>query len=108
MLKGSWDNAILQPRYARLYLGLNVIFQEAVIPEGLHSIPIPFMRSDHAFIRYKKVILPNTYTGYKIRCDQEIERMERIQYEGILKPLIEAQLQMLRYIKEGPYDSNRG
>lgn len=114
MIKGSWDCAIQQKRYARLYLGLNLIGQEAVTPVGLHSIPIPFMRHDHGLIRYKTFKFPESYGGYKIRCDQELKRLKKLKLSLEGKPdtalamLTDTYVRMLEYISEGPYDSNRG
>jgi len=109
MIKGSWDIAIQQKRYARLYLGLNLEFQEGAVPSSLHSIPIPFMKRDHGLLRYKKINFPETYGGYKIRCDQEIERLERLKLTDNenVRIIIDMHLKILKYISEGPYDSNR-
>ncbi len=113
MIKGSWDCTIQQKRYARLYLGLNLIGQEAVVPEGLHSVPIPFMRHDHGLLRYKTFKFPETYDGYKIRCDQELKRLKKIKLSLEGKPdtalvmMTDTYVRMLEYISEGPYDSNR-
>ena len=108
LIKGSWDCAIQQKRYARLYLGLNVIGQEAVTPIGLHSIPIPFMRHDHGLIRYKSFKFPESYGGHKIRCDQEIERLERriVGEKGNspLRQVAKMIIDELKYVSEGPYD----
>lgn len=110
--KRAWSPEIQQRRYARFYFGLNVIGQEAVVPIGMYSIPIPFMKGDHGFIRFKKVIPQESYSGHKIRCDQEIRRMERVMNDinssKTLKAIAESQLKELKYISEGPYDTQRG
>lgn len=113
MLKGGYDPLIQQKRYARFYFGLNVIGQEAVTPENLHSFPIPFKRTDIMWARFKQFKTGPNYAGYKIRCDQEVERFERKKLELTGKPdsaqvlLIDTYLRLLKYIKEGPYDSSR-
>lgn len=107
----GWDPAIQCRRYARLYFGLNVIGQEAAVPEGIHSIPIPFMKHDHGLIRFKKFKCGESYGGYKIRCDQEIERIKnKMAYYSCdrhFKHFAEVVLEELKYIAEGPYDSGR-
>jgi hypothetical protein len=114
LIKGCWDPTWQAKRYARFYFGLNVIGQEAVTPVGLHSIPIPFMRHDHGLLRYKTFKFPETYSGYKIRCDQELKRLEKLKLSLHGKPdtalvmLTDTYVKMLKYISEGPYDSNRG
>lgn len=109
--KGSYDHAIQRPRYARFYFGLNCIGQEAVSTIGLHSFPIPFKRTDIVWARFKTFKTGPNYAGYKIRCDQEIKRMEHIisdnKYSETLKMLAESQLVILKYIGEGPYAPNR-
>ena len=114
MIKGAWDPCIQQKRYAKFYFGLNVIGEEAVTPIGMHSIKIPFMKGDRAFIRFKKVIPQQSYAGHKIRCDQELKRLKKIKLSLEGKPdtalamLTDTYVRMLEYISEGPYDSNRG
>lgn len=112
MFKGSWDSAIQMPRYAKLYLGLNVIGEEAITPlKGLHSVKIPFMRSDHGLVRYKKFKMPETYAGYKIRCDQEIKRLEQKLFgsdrDSPLAQVGRMIIDELKYVQKGPYDANR-
>ncbi len=111
IFKRGWDHTIQQRRYARLYFGLNAIRKEYETPIGVHSIPLPFATKNHALVRYKKLISAPHYDGYKIRCDQEIKRLESLKArvnDRLATSILDGQLDILNYIANGPYDPNRG
>lgn len=113
-LKGGYNPVIDQKDYAKLRIGFNVIYEQFVSRKGGYIvIPIPFMRQNHQFIRFKKVIPPETFTGYKIRCDQQIktlkDKLEHLDFKDLIfaQGIIEIQLEVLDYIANGPYNPKR-
>lgn len=111
-LKCGYDPVIDQKDYAKLCIGFNVIYEQFTSHKGGYVvIPIPFMKQNHQFIRFKKVIPPETFSGYKIRCDQQIKLIkDRLEHFKDLSPiardLVEMQLKTLEYVAKGPYNPN--
>jgi len=102
LLKGKADPVIQQYTYARFYIGLSIAHREMTTPNGMWSIPIPFMRRDRAFLRYKSFEYPTTWGGHKIRTDQMIKdlknKMAYLQGNDNARLILQSQLDLLLYI----------
>lgn len=102
LLKGKLDQVIQQYVYAKFYIGLSIHHREMTTPSGMWSIPIPFMKRDRAFLRYKSFEYPHTWGGHKIRTDQMIkmlkDKMAFMQGNDNARLILQSQLDLLLYI----------
>ena len=64
-------------RYAVFEFGLNCIYQELTEPAHI-KIPIPFLKRDIRFIRYKKILLSSHKCAIEIRLDSKIKALEQL------------------------------
>ncbi len=102
LLKAKADHIIQQYTYARFYIGLSIHHKEMTTPNGMWSIPIPFMKRDRAFLRYSSFEYPHTWGGHKIRTDQMIkmlkDKMAYLQGSSSARLILQSQLDLLLYI----------
>ena len=86
---------------ARFYYGINLVWEECTVPRGVLSIPIPFMKKDHGFLRYREVAPPEFFIPQLERLDKKITLIKNEMVKGDKYGLMLSYLQILEEIKYG-------